>query len=165
VKKYAEALTLIQHANIHVRETRSALSESSDPITSGNPTYYSLENVAVDELEIELSGDGLQLKKDWFEYNGGSVDAEPFSLTKPLFFDIALNYVQLDMDRFRGRAGRRAATSARPSVTEVPPLSDKRPAAKAKVEEEVRATTPEPQATASARGGLGSLLSGWWGRR
>jgi signal recognition particle subunit SRP68 len=164
-KKYAEALALVQHANIHLRETRSALSESSDPITSGNPPYYFLTKGTVDELETEQSMDGHQFKKDWFEYDGGSVDAEPSLFKKPLFFDIALNYVQLDMDRLRERAGKQPATSAGPSVADVPPSSDKRPAAKAKVEEEVRAATPEPQAAAPARGGLGGLLGGWWGRR
>jgi signal recognition particle subunit SRP68 len=165
-KEYAEALALVQHANIHLRGTRSALSEPSDPLTSGNPFYYSLTKGTADELETEQSMDGHQYKNDWFEYDGGSVDAEPpSSFRKSLFFDIALNHVQLDMDRLRERAGKQPATSAGPSVTDVPPSSDKRPAVKAKVEEEVRAATPEPGAAVPARGGLGSILGGWWGRR
>jgi signal recognition particle subunit SRP68 len=158
VKRYAEALTLVQHANINLRETRSVLSTSdSDPITSGNPSYYPFTNTDFDDLEGNLSTDGLQFKRDWFAYNGGSVNADTKSHKKPLFFDIALNYVQLDMDRLQERAGKKSAVKSTNAKAEPKQI------ARAKVEEEARPLTPEPQAASS--GGLSSLLGGWWGRK
>jgi signal recognition particle subunit SRP68 len=158
VKKYAEALTLVQHANIYLRETRSVLSTcDSDPITTGNPPYYPLTNGDFDRLEGDLSTDGLLLKRDWFAYNGGSVDADNKSYKKPLFFDIALNYVQLDMNRLQERAGKKPAVKSMTAKVEPKQI------ARAKVEEAERAPTPEPQAPPS--GGLSSLLGGWWGRK
>src|SRR5882762_1866734 len=158
VKKHAEALTLVQHANIYFRETRTILSMSdSDPITIGTPSYYSLTKADFDNLEGELSADGLLLKRDWFAFNGGSVDADNKSHKKPLFFDIALNYVQLDMNRLQERAGKQ------PVVQSMAAKVEPKQIAKAKVEEEMRSATPEPQAAPS--GGLSSLLGGWWGRK
>jgi len=158
VKRYAEALTLVQHANIHLRETRTVLSTSdSDPITSRTPSYYPLTNTDFDGLKGDLSADGLLFKRDWFAYNGGSVDTDNKSHKKPLFFDIALNYVQLDMDRLQERAGKK------PVVKSTDAKAEPKQIARAKVEEEARPLTPEPQATPS--GGLSSLLGGWWGRK
>lgn len=157
VKKYAEALTLIQHANINVRETLSTLSllDAGDPIS-----FYPLSTEKdVSALERDLSTTGLEMKRDWFTYNGGSADSTvPKTDKKPLFFDIAVNYVPLDMERLRERAGKQPSvvTSVVPSVLEKKPT---------KVVEDLRAATPEPQqAAAPARGGLSSLLGGWWGR-
>jgi signal recognition particle subunit SRP68 len=158
VKKYAEALTLVQHANIHLREARSVLSTSdSDPINSGDPAYYPLTSTCFATLEGDLSTDGLLFKNEWFAYNGGSVDADNKSHKKPLFFDIALNYAQLDMDRLQQRAGNK------PTVTSTANKAEPKQITKAKVEQIKRASTPEPQAATS--GGLSSLLGGWWGRK
>ncbi|KAF8213756.1 hypothetical protein K438DRAFT_1804601 [Mycena galopus ATCC 62051] len=123
VKKYAEALVLIQHASIHVRETQSTLSLSdADPISAATPSYYPLSS--------EL---GLQFKRDWFAFNGGSIDSTAKSDKKPLFFDIAVNY----------------------------PVEDSQVAAKEDADVESPETKAAPAAT---RGGLSSLLGGWWGR-
>jgi signal recognition particle subunit SRP68 len=159
VKRYAEALTLIQHANIHLREARSIFSTSGseDPVTSGNPPYYPLTSTDFDGLEGNLSADGLLFKRDWFAYNGGSVDADNKSHKKPLFFDIALNYVQLDIDRLQERAGKI------PAVKSTAVKAEPKQIARAKVEEEARPMTPEARAAPS--GGLSSLLGGWWGRK
>lgn len=155
VKKYAEALSLIQHATIYLRETRSTLSIfSEDPISSGSPAYYPLTSSDLDVLESTITQDGLTIKNEWFAYNGGSIDADNKTYKKPLFFDIALNYVQLDMDRLQERAGKVSAPVLVP-VQAVP--------AKSRLEEVARPKTPEPQAP--ARGGLSSLLEGWWGRK
>lgn len=155
-------MTLIQHANIHLRETRTTLSLSeSDPITISSPAYFPLTKEHVDVLENDVSTDGLRFKKDWFSYNGGSTDPGNKSYKKPLFFDIALNYAQLDMDKLQERAGKKPAVVATPARKDF--SAEKKQTTKAKVEEEIRPHTPEPQAT-QARGGLGSLLGGWWGR-
>jgi signal recognition particle subunit SRP68 len=166
VKKYAEALALIQHASIHLREARSDIS-LADPESrgTGNMPYFPLSASDLDQLEGDLSSYGLNLKRDWFAYNGGSADPDNKSYKKPLFFNIALNYAQLDMDRLQERAGRKRVESVpavNPSGDSAPDVpSEKKQMSKAKVEE-VRAVTPEPPAP--VRGGLSSLLGGWWGR-
>lgn len=167
VKRFAEVLTLIQRSSIHLREARSARSMvDTDPIVNGDPAFFPLADEDFDQLDKELAEESNRLKNDWFAYNGGSLTADNKEYKKPLFFDIALNYVQLDVDRLQERAGKKpqpAAHAPAPvhAAEEVP--VDKRPVAKAKLEEIERPATPEP--TAPAQGGLGSLLGGWWGRR
>ena len=157
-KKNAEALTLIQHANIHLRKTRSTISTvDSDPITAGNPMYYNLNDNDLEKLDKSLSANALQFKNDWFAYNGGSIGADNKSYKKPLFFDIALNYVQLDMDRLQERAGKAPTPSSTTGKIE-PKL-----VAKAKAEEIERPATPTIQPPQS--GSLSNLLGGWWGRK
>ena len=169
VKKYGEALALLQHATIHVREAVSSVSLSeSDLINSGNASFFPLSAEDITEVETTITSDSLQLKRDWFAYNGGSVKADPTTYKKPLFFNIALNYVELDMDRLQQRAGKqsvpapvasRSSTQASQTRTEFVP--EKKPTPKAKAEEHVK-PTPEPQP--QARGGLSSLLGGWWNK-
>jgi signal recognition particle subunit SRP68 len=166
-KRFAEALTLIQRSNIHLREARSVRSTlDTDPLVNGDPAFFPLASEDFDRLDKELAEEGNRLKNDWFAYNGGSLTADNKEYKKPLFFDIALNYVQLDVDHLQERAGKKLQPAVQAPVPvhaaeEVP--VDKRPVAKAKVEEILRPATPEP--TAAAQGGLSSLLGGWWGRR
>ncbi|KAF8446378.1 hypothetical protein L210DRAFT_3475101 [Boletus edulis BED1] len=155
VKKYGEALTLIQHATLHVRETRSVLATLSG-ITTPADASYPLGAASVDALDSTLSSVAADMKNDWFAYNGGTLDGDLKTYKKPLFFDIGLNYVQLDMDRLMQRVGKAPPATAR-DEREAPP-------GRSRVEEVVvRPETPEPSAPAT--GGLGSLLGGWWGRR
>ncbi|KIM48465.1 hypothetical protein M413DRAFT_440206 [Hebeloma cylindrosporum] len=145
VKKYGEALALLQHATIHVREAISSLSLSeSDVINSGNTPFFPLNTEDLKELETTIASDSLQLKRDWFAYNGGSVKADPTTYKKPLFFNIALNYVELDMDRLQQRAGKQPvpAPGAPSSSTNAPQTKtefvlEKKPTPKAKAEEHV----------------------------
>jgi len=201
LKKYAEALTLVQHGTLHLREARQALSllppsphdasQTDDPInTQQQPSYYPLTPSDVALLDDELSADGLQCKKDWFTFNGGKVSSDVTTQSKahkkPLFFDIALNYVQLDMERLQERAGKAPLTNTQAATEALPPPRKALSAAgavqpeperkttgstslagkTAKVEaaEWERTPTPEPSSQ-SARGGLGTLLGGWWGRK
>jgi len=170
VKKYGEALTLIQHGNIHLRETRSVLSTfAEDPlISSGSPVFYALTKLDIDELEALFAEEALSSKKDWFAYNGGKLDGDSKTHKKPLFFDIALNYVQLDIDRLQERAGKAPLPSqaaAKPTSAQKRPEPEKKAQApiKSRLEEQERPETPEP--AAPARGGLSNLLGGWWGRK
>jgi signal recognition particle subunit SRP68 len=120
----------------------------------------------MEKAEQDLTSDVLETKKAWFTYNGG-VYTEPGSETgqkhkKPLFFDIALNYVQLDMDRLLERAGKQPAA---PTVQASKKAEEKMEAVKkTKAEEPARIETPEPNPSQST-GGLSSLLGGWWGRK
>ncbi|KAI0757621.1 hypothetical protein C8Q80DRAFT_111545 [Daedaleopsis nitida] len=174
LKKYAEALSLTQHASIHLRECRSLLAATldTDPIndTDGGAAFYALALADLDRLDEDLALDSTGFKTDWFAHNGGALDAERSAThKKPLFFDIALNYISLDMDRLQERAGKAVdQTPAKPATSVAAPVPQasaekKTQLSRAKVEEIERAATPEP--SAEARGGLSSLLGGWWGRR
>ena len=173
-KKYAEALSLMQHASIHIRESQSALpllpSPDEDPISTSELPFYSLTSASLTELQEEVDADSLQCKKDWFSYNGGDAmgKVDRASYKKPLFFDIALNYVELDMDRLQERAGKKIAhpatvASPQPQKAVAQP-EPKSVTSRAKVEEITRPMTPEPS-TEPTKGGLSSLLGGWWGRK
>ncbi|KAI0040503.1 hypothetical protein FA95DRAFT_1566349 [Auriscalpium vulgare] len=165
IKKFGEALILLQRGQIHLRETRSVLSTiDTDLIATGDPAFYLLAPADVDSLDSDLTADALRFKTEWFAYNGGSLSADNKAYKKPLFFDIALNYVQLDMDRLQERAGKKPQPQvAQPRAVPVAPAADKRPSARPKLEEEIRAPTPEP--SAPSKGGLSSLLGGWWGKQ
>ncbi|KAJ3514928.1 hypothetical protein NLJ89_g2082 [Agrocybe chaxingu] len=169
VTKYAEALALLQHGTIYLRETVSNLSLSnSDVINSGDAAFFPLSNKEVKEIECTIALDSVHFKQDWFTYNGGSV-ADPSTYKKPLFFNIALNYVELDMDRLQRRAGKEP-TPAPPtatasfSQTKVEAIPERKQLPKAKVEEHIE-STPEPPHPAPGRAGLSSLLGGWWNKR
>ena len=105
VKRYAEALTLLQRASLHLREARSSLSLlpslSTDPINTFDPSFYGLSEDLLTSFGEEVATESLHCKKDWFNYNGGdatgTIDRQTYK--KPLFFDIALNYVEMDMDK------------------------------------------------------------------
>ncbi|KAJ7226111.1 hypothetical protein GGX14DRAFT_423922 [Mycena pura] len=156
VTKYAEALALIQHANIHLRETQSMLSlVDADPISAATPAYFPLSGETVSVLERTLSSEGLGLKRQWFAFNGGLADSTARAEKKPLFFDIAVNYVALDMAALRRRAGLEPAEEV---VAQ--PMAEKRQAAK----EDAVVEVTEAKAPGPSRGGLSSLLGGWWGR-
>ncbi|EJF58774.1 hypothetical protein DICSQDRAFT_90092 [Dichomitus squalens LYAD-421 SS1] len=167
LKKYAEALALTQHASIHLRECRSTLTPTieTDAINDGEPAFYSLDVQDLNRFEEELVLESTGFKNDWFAYNGGTLDGESGKThKKPLFFDIALNYINLDMDRLQERAGKVPPSVTAPVAAPAPQVAEKKTQVqRAKVEEIERAATPEP--TPQARGGLGGLLGGWWGRR
>jgi signal recognition particle subunit SRP68 len=156
VKRYGEALTLIQHATLHVRETRSVLATLAG-INTPADTSYPLAVASVDVLDSTVSTAAADTKNEWFAYNGGTLEGDPKTYKKPLFFDIGLNYVQLDMERLMQRAGKAPPTTAREERESV-----SAPPGKSRLEEVARPETPE---AAPAKGGLGSLLGGWWGRK
>ncbi|KAH6917676.1 hypothetical protein BKA70DRAFT_1382472 [Coprinopsis sp. MPI-PUGE-AT-0042] len=173
-KKFAEALSLLRNGSIHLRETTSTLSLSdTDALNTTNPNFMPIDSNTVKDLEEMLAADGSRHKREWFAHNGGSVSKDPKEYKKPLFFDIALNYVELPMDRLLERAGKApppAPVPAAPAVQpkqqpkqqpKAEPVQEKKAPAKAKAEES-RPSTPQPQA--QSRGGLSSLLGGWWGK-
>jgi len=169
VKKYGEALALLQHSTIHVREAVSNLSLSeSDIINKPNASFFPLTADDIKEIESAITSDNSQLKRDWFAYNGGSVNVDLTTYKKPLFFNIALNYVELDMDRLQLRAGKRSvpapatlSSSTKGARARTEAVPEKKPTPKAKAEEHVE-PTPEPKPP--ARGGLSNLLGGWWNK-
>lgn len=170
LKRYAEALTLVQRSQLHLREARSIISTVSegDPELSPETSFYPLADSDCDALDEGISRVSSELKRDWFAFNGGSPTSDNESYKKPLFFDIALNYAELDMDRLQQRAGKDTSPTPAPVHTLRPqpqlPQAQKGLISRAKAEDIARPATPEPQAETS-RGGLSSLLGGWWGRK
>ncbi|KAF8665085.1 hypothetical protein AX16_000553 [Volvariella volvacea WC 439] len=189
-KRYVEALLLIQKAHIHIRSTSQTLSllVGLDPISnppSPSQSFFPLNPTAdIQALESSLEEESFSIKRSWYQYNGGSTTQDPKTYQKPQFFNIALNYVELDMDALLVRAGKQPPPPPVEQLKAVPPPAVTKPvkqvvpAAPAaapslgpstsqqgrnKLIEETRPQTPEPKAQ-PARGGLSSLLGGWWGR-
>jgi signal recognition particle subunit SRP68 len=170
LKRYAEALALVQRSQLHLREARSIISTvlEGGPESTAVTSFYPLAEPDCDKLDKEISRVSSDLKRDWFTFNGGSPTPDSDSYKKPLFFDIALNYVELDLDQLQRRAGKEPPPTPTPIGILQPqpqfPQVQKGLVAKARAEEIARPATPEPKAE-TARGGLSSLLGGWWGRK
>lgn len=160
---------MAQRSQLHLREARSIVSTVlEDPELTAAISFYPLTELDCGELDEEISRVSSELKRDWFTFNGGSPTSASDSYKKPLFFDIALNYVELDMDRLQRGAGKESLPTPAPIKIMQPqpqlPQAQKGITAKAKAEEIASPATPEPKAEAS-RGGLSNLLGGWWGRK
>ena len=170
LKRYVEALTLVQRSQLHLREARSIVSTALESTPESTPiiSFYPLAESDCDKLDAEISRVSSELKRDWFTFNGGSPTPDNESYKKPLFFDIALNYVELDMDRLQQRAGKEPPPKPAPIKTSQPqsqlPQAQKGLTAKAKAEKIASPATPEPKAETS-HVGLSTLLGGWWGRK
>ncbi|XP_006454823.1 hypothetical protein AGABI2DRAFT_182788 [Agaricus bisporus var. bisporus H97] len=171
LKKYAETLALLQRASIHIRETSSTLSILiHDPISSDTnktSSFFSLTPADVKSMEDQLARDSLQYKRDWFNHNGGSTTRDPKDYEKPTFFNIALNYVPLNMDQLLQKAGKEslppapAPSTVSSKAAQAENTIEKKAVPRTKVEES-RPETPESEAP--TRGGISSLLGAWWGR-
>ena len=136
---------------MHLREARALSTDAQSPPAT---SFYSLTDQDMSRLETVLDKNELKFKKEWFAFNGGAVSAATGHHKKPLFFDIALNYVELPMDRLLDRAGKQTL-----------PVSEVAPTTKTKAEAEVELVEPEPTPSQPGKGGLGGLLGGWWGRK
>ena len=165
VKQYAQALALSRKAVLHLRECASLADSDVDPINYTSPAFYPLTQEDISFLETLRANDEKDFKQEWFQFNGGTISSERDTTKKPIFYDIALNYVQLDMDRLQERAGIKAPIPKVSTATVPVKAPEPRTAvvARAKAEEIQRPATPEP--SVPAQGGLSSLLGGWWGRK
>jgi len=135
-KRYAEAVALTQRGQLHIREAHSTMSRTSEHVG-----FYPLDEQVIGALERSLIAEEEAYKRAWFA-------AEE----KPVFFDIAYNYVELPMARLRERAGLATVTEARKGKAEVE-------------EEAVAVQTMAPETRAERPGGLTGFLGSWWGRR
>ena len=153
-KKYGEALALTQRAHFHIREASTLLSLMGDGQQVVGTEFYPLTQKHLDDLEKSFTEDELRYKTDWFAYNGGVLESEGKKVEKPLFFDIALNYVDLDIEKLRERAGK--VSSKSPAQAPAASVTKSKQEVEKVVEE-----AQEKQATST----LGSLLGGWWGRK
>jgi signal recognition particle subunit SRP68 len=83
----------MQRAQLYLRETRSVLSTLDTSVNSATTSFYQITANDCNSLDDEIASASAVLKKDWFAFNGGSPSVDNQSYKKPLFFDIALNYV------------------------------------------------------------------------
>jgi len=145
---YGEAIALSQRASLHIREARSSLVivDSKSPLLDA----FTPSQTQFATFEAELASQEEAHKREWFAYNGGRVGTQK-AANKPLFFDIALNYVDLNMDNFKQKAG--IPVPDRPSAIAMIPTR--------KAPEPHEQLAPEPVASTSR---LSNLLGGWWGR-
>ncbi|KAF8577853.1 hypothetical protein K439DRAFT_1654959 [Ramaria rubella] len=151
-KKYAEAVALTQRGHLHIREARATASIlPADSGTRPQLSFYPLDDATLDGLEQQLSAEEERHKIEWFGYNGGVIGGVSEEHQKPLFFDIAFNYVEPALEQLRARAG-------------LPPQDDKSGAPAAKTKEAVEEEVAE-EVVETSRGGLSGLLGSWWSRR
>ena len=169
MKQYAKAVLLLRRATSYIRESETFLPSSSSSLPSSpHLTFYPLQATSFADLSSQISTDEARLKHDWYAYNGGQASEARDTSRKPLHFDIALNYVQLDLEGLYKRAGMDAPPELATSVANVGEGKTVGGSGKTREDVVLRPETPEPSAaaaTAPAKGGLSSLLGGWWGRK
>ncbi|KAJ1310880.1 hypothetical protein OPQ81_009396 [Rhizoctonia solani] len=153
--KYAEAIALTQRANLHLREAHTNFTDTTED--TPETAFYPLTLESVKTLEQDLHNTETDLKKRWFAYNGGNVVGNHHQ--KPVFFDIALNYIELPMEKLQEKAG----TAPRVQAVKTNTVAEKRVMAERKAEPEPEESAPA--APQKSQGMLGSLLGGWWGRK
>ncbi|EUC65497.1 signal recognition particle subunit SRP68, putative [Rhizoctonia solani AG-3 Rhs1AP] len=153
--KYSEAVALTQRANLHLREAHTNFADTAE--STPETAFYPLTLDSVKTLEQEVQNTETDLKKHWFAHNGGKTVGNQHQ--KPKFFDIALNYIELPMEKLQEKAG------IAPDVhtTKTSPAVEKRVLTERKAEPEPE--EPAPAASQQSQGMLGSLLGGWWGRK
>jgi len=167
VKNFAQSLALNSRAVLHLREARSLIQPSQEPIPE--ELFFPLGLPDIDNLTNTLESDGLRLKKEWFAYNGGapsSINVLPDGkkYKKPVFFDVAFNYIQSPLEKLEERAGK--AKSKPADATYSPVIGTAGKKGKVDVEEELPEEVLEPIVTETSKSsGLSGLLGGWWGRR
>ncbi|KAG8733106.1 hypothetical protein FRC11_008681 [Ceratobasidium sp. 423] len=154
--KYAEAIALTQRANLHLREAHTNFSDTTEDALE--TAFYPLALDSVKTLEQDVQNAETDLKKRWFAYNGGKTTGNQHQ--KPVFFDIALNYVELPMEKLQEKAG----IAPKVQAAKTTPAAEKRMLAERKAEPEPEKPAPAP-APQQSQGMLGSLLGGWWGRK
>ncbi|CAE6431286.1 unnamed protein product [Rhizoctonia solani] len=153
--KYSEAVALTQRANLHLREAHTNFADTTG--STPETTFYPLTLDSVKALEQEVQNTETDLKKHWFAYNGGKTVGNQHQ--KPMFFDIALNYIELPMEKLQEKAG----IAPKVQAAKTSPAVEKRVLAERKAEPEPE--EPAPAASQQSQGMLGSLLGGWWGRK
>jgi signal recognition particle subunit SRP68 len=167
LKRYAEAVSLTQTAQVRIREARYQLSLLLTDLSVPETRYFPLSETQIASLERSIEKDENAMKIDWFSHNGGSAKTEtganPFK--KPLFYDIAFNSIEDPSEKIQNRAGRMVEASKKTVATNKAPTAPQHTTTKAKVDEEPVAPEPEPEPEPARAGVLSGLLGGWWGRR
>lgn len=174
LKRYAEAVSLTQTAQVRLREARFQLSLLSSQGDAPETEYFPLSEEAIQRLEVRIVQEEKRMKMDWFALNGGSVkDGVEGKGKKPLFYDIAFNSIEDPLNKVKHRAGRAVEvkkpagpSAARPGLG-IATKTDGKTKSQAQVDEPAALGqgAEDKAAEAPQRSVLGSLLGGWWGRR
>jgi len=151
-KSYGEALALTQRALLDLREAHNAsytLENSPELASIAVPSPADLVT-----LEQQLLEEERKYKAEWFNMNGGKVSLGLIKEQhqKPLFFDIALNYIEPNTDAIHAR------TEDTNSL-----VAETTPAQGSVDPESVAADSSQSESVATSR--LGGILGGWWGRK
>lgn len=157
INQYPESVSLLQRAQLYARESLS-LFHDTDALSHGRLPYYVLTRGMGHELQESIQEDEARVKQTWFAYNGGSTNNFQDVSTKPLFFDIALNYLLLNMERLRERANLENDDGS----TGIPiEFNTVLPVKATKREDNVEVS----KSANSPKGTLTGLLGAWWGRK
>ncbi|KZO99788.1 hypothetical protein CALVIDRAFT_359343 [Calocera viscosa TUFC12733] len=155
--QYGESLALLARGTIYLR----TVSASNTGTTSSPPEleFYPLPPTLAQSLSAQISALELKLKKDWYAA----------TRKKPVFYDVAFNYVAQPGERVRQRAGLPAeepaptgiAVGAGSAGPKVPVKASEGGEKRQQVERE-----EEPALDgAQGKAGWSGYLGGWWGRK
>ncbi|KAG8889510.1 hypothetical protein FRB98_003984 [Tulasnella sp. 332] len=172
VKNYGQAIALDQRGLLHLREASTFENNAIVP----EVLFYTLDaESSVAGLAETFDEDTLRFKRDWYAFNGGNVDTDPSSVKKvkkPLFFDVAFNYMEPPMDELRRRAGKEPLKVEQPAspTTRIAPPNASALGARSKIDVEdedvnEEEAPPPPSSAAPSSGVLSGLLGSWWGRK
>ncbi|WWC97187.1 hypothetical protein V866_004066 [Kwoniella sp. B9012] len=173
---YSSAISLLERSVVSLRQSRSLL---VDPPIEIEESIITIPKESIDSLEDDLHKLDIASKKGLFSQ----------SIEKPVFFDMAFNYVDIPFDELEVLSGKKEKQSAGSAVTDnLAMAKDKTVEGLKKLGRETRETTPavefrpSPSASVSktkddeaeeeeegsrGQGGEGNKkgwLGGWFGR-
>ncbi|GJJ13873.1 hypothetical protein Clacol_008130 [Clathrus columnatus] len=156
-RRYAEAVTLTQRGQLHMREAKTMIRLLTGQV-SPHLEFYPITTEMVSEMEARLAEFEEKCKREWFGYNGGVVrERKPEGKhEKPVFFDIAFNYVEPPIERLRKRAGLPPLAPG----DEVSPVVVA-PKAKAELEGQPEKIKEKEEEKVNRSGGLTGFLGSW----
>ncbi|KZT58423.1 hypothetical protein CALCODRAFT_432700 [Calocera cornea HHB12733] len=177
---YGEALALLSRGTIYLRALASSSSSSSLASPTPELAFYPLPVPLSDALGKQLAALELRLKKEWYAA----------TRPKPVFYDVAFNYVKQPGERVRQRAGLpaelaagvmgvvgsaagaagNAAAGAGKALAGAGTKAVGKVEAAAGVGEKRQQVEEEPVAGQQGQGqgqekGWSGYLGGWWGRK
>jgi signal recognition particle subunit SRP68 len=155
-RKYGEALALTQQAFLHIREARGSMQVVGSEQFKEKSSIAFPSRASLFHIEEEIILDERAYKANWFSLNGGKLSSNSTqdSHQKPLFFDIALNYIDLDVEVLHTKAQGLIPQQTKNTLEPTKMLSSP-----TKAEEKVASSE------SSSVSRLGGLLSNWWGGR
>jgi signal recognition particle subunit SRP68 len=146
-------LALTQRAWLDVREAHNSLRIPESAAETNSVAFPSRTDLA--NAEQELREDERKYKAEWFTLNGGRLGPSQEHHRQPLFFDIALNYMEPELEAINGRIEPQKPTGQHAKVA---------PKVQSKFNEESQdENTSQSQLPPTSR--LGGLLGSWWGRK
>ncbi|EJT98886.1 hypothetical protein DACRYDRAFT_118202 [Dacryopinax primogenitus] len=149
--QYAEALALLERGHFYLRTLSPSLS-STKP-SPAELAFYPLPSLLIQTLTQGIEQLQLKLKKEWYAATH----------KKPVFYDIAFNYIDQPLERIRARAG--LAPEQSQQVTS--PVAGAKGTKPAEVEKRQQVEHEEVKEEVKPQhpSGWSGYLGGWWGKR